>query len=277
MSSLGLATVTGAGFGLASTVLDDASLWLPRLVLVIALGVSPLLAGWLSPELKHVLLFLISVVGSTSFAWTVGGPLGLDTSFVGYVITLGVIYGGGASLVFSVGWIARQYIGWLRGHSMIVSQVSDESEALNVLRPGDRESVSRVTIGSLVAACCSVTPERALHCCASRLSGRTPCSVLVPRSHRVDRSRCGERHHLERPPQGSLELAWIRAVPALPGGIGCSAGLPGHGPFVWTSGAGPSNACSLEYFQTEPPSDALAGCRRMNCRRVVDLDSVEVR
>ena len=51
MSSLGLVTVTGAGFGLASTVLDDASLWLPRLVLVIALGVCPLLAGWLSPEL----------------------------------------------------------------------------------------------------------------------------------------------------------------------------------------------------------------------------------
>ena len=54
-------------------------------------------------------------------------------------------------------------------------------------------------------------------------------------------------------------------LPALPGGIRCSAGLSGHGPSVWTSGPGPSNACSLEYFQMEPPSDALAGCRRLWC------------
>jgi hypothetical protein len=53
---------------LAFTVLDDASLGLTVLVLVIALGVCPLLAGWLSPELKHVFLFPGSVMGSTSFA-----------------------------------------------------------------------------------------------------------------------------------------------------------------------------------------------------------------
>ncbi len=68
MASLGLTAVTGAGFGLAFTVLDNASLWLAVLVLVIALGVSPLVTGWLSPELKHVLLFPISVMGGISVA-----------------------------------------------------------------------------------------------------------------------------------------------------------------------------------------------------------------
>ena len=166
----------------------------------------------------------------------------MDTPFVGYVIMMGVIYGGGASLVFSVGWIARQYIGRVRGHSMIVSQVAVASFGGCLLLRG---------------------PQCPLHCCASRLGDRTPGSVLVrhPRSHRFDRSRCGARHHLERSPRGPLELAWIRAVPALPGGIGCSAGLLGHGPFVWTSGSGSSNACSLEHFQMEPTSGALVNLK----------------
>ena len=37
MAPLGLTAVTGAGFGLAFTVLDNASLWLAVLVLVITL------------------------------------------------------------------------------------------------------------------------------------------------------------------------------------------------------------------------------------------------
>ncbi len=135
MVSLGLAAVTGAGFGLAFTVLDDASIGPAVSVLVIVLGGSPLLAGWLSPELKHVLLFPISVMGGISVAWAIGGPLGLDTPFVGYVIMMGVIYGGGASLAYSIGWIARQYLGRLRGRGMIVSHLA---------------------VASLVAACCSV-------------------------------------------------------------------------------------------------------------------------
>ena len=130
-------------------------MWLPVLVVVIALGVSLLLAGWLSSELKHVLLFPVSAMVGVSVAWVIDGPLGLDTPFTGYVIMMGVIYGGGGSVAFFVGWIARQFLRRLQGQGMTVSPVA---------------------IASLVAVCCSVA--------LSVLFIATPlASVTSPQAH----------------------------------------------------------------------------------------------
>ena len=105
MVALGLSLVTGAGFGLSFTVLDNAtSTWLAILVAVIALGVSPFLAGWLSPNPINFVLSPISVLGSISIAWAIVGPF-LDTTFIWFVIMAGGTYGGMTSVAFFVGWI----------------------------------------------------------------------------------------------------------------------------------------------------------------------------
>ena len=135
IASLGLAAITGAGFSFAFTVLNDASAWLAIPFFAIALGVSPLLAGWLSPGLRHVALFPISVLGCLLIASAIYGPLSSDSEPIGFAIILTVIYGGGASLAFCVGWITRQWLGRLRGRRM---------------------NASLLTIASLVAVCCSV-------------------------------------------------------------------------------------------------------------------------
>ena len=135
ITSLGLAAITGAGFSFAFTVLNDASVWLAIPFLAIALGVSPLLAGWLSPGLRHVALFPISVLGCLLVASAIYGPFSSDSEPIGFAIMLTVIYGGGASLAFCAGWITRQWLGRLRGR---------------------RTNASLLTIGALVAVCCSV-------------------------------------------------------------------------------------------------------------------------
>ena len=61
----GLAAITGAGVALGFTVLDSTtSTWLLILATAIPLGVSPLqvVAGWLSPELKHAWFFPVGVL-----------------------------------------------------------------------------------------------------------------------------------------------------------------------------------------------------------------------
>ena len=131
----GLAAITGAGVASGFTVFDNASTWFLILVAVITLGVYPLLAGWLSPRLRDVALFPISVLVSLSIASAIYGNLSLDSHPIGFVIMVTIIYSGGASLAFCVGWIARQYLLRLRGHRMVVSHL---------------------TIASLVMVCVSV-------------------------------------------------------------------------------------------------------------------------
>ena len=133
---VGLAAITGAGVGLSFTVLNTATgAWFLIPFVAITLGLSPVLAGWLSPGLKNVLLFPIGVLVSLSAASAIGGPLSYDSHPIGFIIMLTLIYGGGTSVLFFAGWIARQHLRRLRGHRMIVSHLA---------------------IASLVAVCFSV-------------------------------------------------------------------------------------------------------------------------
>ena len=120
----GFAAIAGAGVASSFTVFDNASTWYLVLVAVITLGAYPLLAGWLSPPLRNVALFPISVLVGLSVASVMDGPLSSDSEPIGFVFALAFIYGGGASVAFCVGWIARQYLLWLRGQGMVVSHLS---------------------------------------------------------------------------------------------------------------------------------------------------------
>ena len=64
----GFAAIAGAGVASSFTVFDNASTWYLVLVAVITLGVYPLIAGWLSPPLRNVALFPISVLVGLSVA-----------------------------------------------------------------------------------------------------------------------------------------------------------------------------------------------------------------
>ncbi len=130
----GLAAITGAGVALGFTVFDSAtSTWL--LILAMAIPLSPFVAGWLSPELKHAWFFPIGVLVSLSVATAIYGPLSSDSEPIAFVVMLTLTYGGGASVAFCVAWIARQYLRHVRGNRLPVSHLS---------------------IASLVAICCSI-------------------------------------------------------------------------------------------------------------------------
>ena len=130
----GLAPITGAGVALGFTVHDSAtSSWL--LILATAIPLSPFVAGWLSPGLKHAWFFPISVLAGLSVATAIYGPLSSDSEPIAFVVMLTLIYGGGASVAFCAAWMARQYLRRLRGHRMPVSHLS---------------------IASLLAVCCSI-------------------------------------------------------------------------------------------------------------------------
>ena len=128
----GFAAIAGAGVASSFTVFANSSTWYLVLVAVITLGVYPPLAGWLSPPLRNVALFPISVLFALSVA--IGGPLFSDSHPIWVIFVLTIFYGGGASAAFCVGWIARQYLLLLQGHRMVVSHL---------------------TIASLVAVCLS--------------------------------------------------------------------------------------------------------------------------
>ena len=130
----GFAAIAGAGVASSFTVFDNASTWYLVLVAVITLGAYPLLAGWLSPSLRDVALFPISILFGLSAAWAIDGPLSSDSHPIWFIFVLTIVYGGGASAAFCVGWIARQYLLRLRGNRMVVSHL---------------------TIASLVAVCLS--------------------------------------------------------------------------------------------------------------------------
>ena len=118
----GFAAIAGAGVASSFTVFANASTWYLVLVAVITLGVYPLLAGWLSPSLRDVALFPISILFGLSVAWAIDGPLSSDSHPIWFIFVLTIFYGGGASVAFCVGWIARQYLLRLRGHRMPMSQ-----------------------------------------------------------------------------------------------------------------------------------------------------------
>ena len=118
----GLAAITGAGV-VGFTGFDNASTWLLILLAVITL-VSPVVAGWLSPGLKHAWFFPIGVLAGLSIATAIYGPLSSDSEPIAFVVMLTFIYGGGASVAFCVAWIARQYLRHVRGNRLPVSHLS---------------------------------------------------------------------------------------------------------------------------------------------------------
>ena len=120
----GFAAIAGAGAALSVTVFANASTWYLGLVAVVTVGVYPLLAGWLSPSLRDVALFPISILFGLSVAWAIDGPLSSDSHPIWFIFVLTIFYGGGASVAFCVGWIARQYLLRLRGHRMPMSHLA---------------------------------------------------------------------------------------------------------------------------------------------------------
>ena len=120
----GFAAVAGAGVASSFTVFDNASTWYLVLVAVVTVGAYPILAGSLSPSLRNVALFPISVLFGLSVAWAIGGPLFSDSHPIWVIFVLTIFYGGGASAAFCVGWIARQYLLLLQGHRMVVSHLT---------------------------------------------------------------------------------------------------------------------------------------------------------
>ena len=102
------------------TVLDRSETWLGILVAFVALGVSPILAGWFAPRLFgtalfSVVLFLLSIFLSLSVAFRVFGRDTYDVESLPFTIVLSAIYGGLASAVFLVGWAARTVYARWRG------------------------------------------------------------------------------------------------------------------------------------------------------------------
>ena len=179
VAAAGCAAITGAGVALGFTVLDSTtSTWLLILATAIPLGVSPVVAGWLSPELKQAWFFPIGVLASLSVATAIYGPLSSDSEPIGFVIVLTLIYGGGASVAFCVAWIARQYLRRSRGHRMPVSH------------PGH----------SVAGGCLLLdSPHCALHRYTACFIDFNASAVLVchPGTDWIDRGRCGVRDHLE--------------------------------------------------------------------------------
>ena len=110
------ALITGAGIAVGFTVLDRSETWLGILVAFVALGVSPILAGWFAPRLFGaaffgVVLFLLSTFLSLSVAVRVFGADFYDVEPLPFTILLSAIYGGLASVAFIAGWAARTVCG----------------------------------------------------------------------------------------------------------------------------------------------------------------------
>ena len=114
------ALITGAGIALDFTVLDRSGTWLQVLVAVVALGVFPILAGWLAPRFFGaafigVMSFPLSTFLSLSVAFRVFGADTYDVEPFPFTIVLSAIYGGLASVAFIAGWTARMVCGRWRG------------------------------------------------------------------------------------------------------------------------------------------------------------------
>ena len=109
MLTLGLSVVTGAGLGLSLTVLNGND-WLSVLAAGVAVVLSPLRAGWLSPQLRFAALFPISILGGLYIAPTIFEPFSPDQDAVSMVFFLIIPFGGVASAAFLAGWLARQYL-----------------------------------------------------------------------------------------------------------------------------------------------------------------------
>ena len=114
--SLGLALLTAVGFGLLSTVLDNSNnTWAGAAVLVVAVGVSPIVAGWTSPFRMYFVLFPVGISASVYTAGKIFGPTLMETPLDVLAILTGLVYGGIASIAFFGGWFTRQYLGRFGG------------------------------------------------------------------------------------------------------------------------------------------------------------------
>ena len=122
--TLGLAAITGAGLGLAFTVFRNAdSAWFIIPFLVVTLGMSSLIAGWMAPRLRYALFFPVSALVGFCIAASNSKSLTYDSGFF-IVIPLTLIYGGAASLLFVAGWIARQCYRRFRGREITTSRLA---------------------------------------------------------------------------------------------------------------------------------------------------------
>ena len=117
--TLGLAVITSSTLALMFAVFNNTEpSWLLIVVAVIVLGVSPILAGWLSQEFLSAFLFPICILVSLSAASFINGPLSYDSDPIGFVLLLTLIYGGIAYIGFSVSWTVRQSVRRRRGKRM---------------------------------------------------------------------------------------------------------------------------------------------------------------
>ena len=116
---LGLALLTAVGFGLLTTVLDNSDYtWASAAVLVVAVGVSPIVAGWTSPFRRYFVLFPVGIPASVYTAGKIFGPPLMETPLEILAILTGLVFGGIASIAFMaffVGWFTRQYLGRFGG------------------------------------------------------------------------------------------------------------------------------------------------------------------
>ena len=99
----------GAVGGLASdfTVLQGADAWVAALITAVTIGVLPVVAGWVSPKVWSAVLFPVGLAVCLALVSVIGGPLSTDISSVGLVLLFTVVYGGGGTVAFGVGWGAR--------------------------------------------------------------------------------------------------------------------------------------------------------------------------
>ena len=114
--SLGLTLLTAVCFGLLATVLDNSDYtWAIVSVLVVAVGVSPVVAGWMSPFRMHVVLFPVGISASMYTTGKIFGPPLTETPLEVLTISTGLVFGGIASIAFFGGWFTRQYLGRFGG------------------------------------------------------------------------------------------------------------------------------------------------------------------
>ena len=114
--SLGLTLLTAVCVGLLATVLDNSDYtWAIVSVLVVALGVSPVVAGWMSPFRMHFVLFPVGISASMYTTGKIFGPPLTETPLEVLAIWTGLVFGGIASIAFFGGWFTRQYLGRFGG------------------------------------------------------------------------------------------------------------------------------------------------------------------
>lgn len=106
---LGPPLATGVGAMLNFTLFDNNTTWIPIFIGIASIGIVPVFSGWRSSNVAHMFLFPPSVVGGLAIAWAAGAPLSPDANSIAFIIYVGLLYGGIASVAYIAASTLHRY------------------------------------------------------------------------------------------------------------------------------------------------------------------------